>query len=120
MQRYDEALADLNRAIELDPSYAWAIGRRGETYQDLERYDEALADLNRAIELDPSYAWAIGHRGETYQDLERYDEALADFNRAIELDPSLAVLLTEPSTQLGGQTGEPSQDASGGEAPAPG
>jgi tetratricopeptide (TPR) repeat protein len=60
MERYDEALADLNRAIELDPSYAWAIGSHGQTYQAMERYDEALADLNRAIELDPSLAEKLG------------------------------------------------------------
>ncbi len=50
MERYDEALADCTRAIDLDPSYAWAITSRGRTYQAMERYDEALADLNRAIE----------------------------------------------------------------------
>ena len=33
MGRYDEALADLNHAIELDPGYAWAIGSRGQTYR---------------------------------------------------------------------------------------
>jgi hypothetical protein len=27
MQRYEEALAGLNRAIELDPGEYWAIGR---------------------------------------------------------------------------------------------
>jgi tetratricopeptide (TPR) repeat protein len=43
----------LDRAIELDAEYAWAIARRGETYREMERYDDALADFNRAIELDP-------------------------------------------------------------------
>ena len=33
MGRYEEALADFNRAIELDPDDAWAIGSRGQTYQ---------------------------------------------------------------------------------------
>ena len=32
MERYDEALTDLNRAIELDPDHAWAIASRGHTY----------------------------------------------------------------------------------------
>ena len=68
--RFDDALADFNRAIELDPGLAWAIGSRGETYQAMGRYDEALADFNRAIELDPGRAWAIGSRGETYQAME--------------------------------------------------
>ncbi len=47
-----KALADLNRAIELNLEYAWAIGSRGATHQAMERYD-ALTDLKRAIELNP-------------------------------------------------------------------
>ena len=53
MDRYEEALADFNRAIDLDPSYAWALANRGETYRRMERYEEALADLTRAIDLNP-------------------------------------------------------------------
>src|SRR5918999_1680126 len=85
--RYDEALADFNRAIELDPDRAWAIASRGQTYQALRRFDEALADFARAIELDPDRDWAIADRGETYRLAGRFDEALADFARALELDP---------------------------------
>ena len=55
MGRYDQALAHLNRAIELNPEDASAIGSRGRTYWAMDRYVEALADLNRASELDPGY-----------------------------------------------------------------
>jgi regulator of sirC expression with transglutaminase-like and TPR domain len=41
-----EALADFNRAIELDPDDRWAIGRRGEIYREMDRYGEALADFS--------------------------------------------------------------------------
>ena len=86
-ERYDEALGDFTRAIELDRSQVWAFAGRGEIYQLMKRYDEALTDYNRAIELDPSRVWAFAGRGEIYQLMKRYDEALADYNRAIELDP---------------------------------
>ncbi|NJN86577.1 MAG: tetratricopeptide repeat protein [Leptolyngbyaceae cyanobacterium SL_7_1] len=89
MKRYEEALQDFNRAIELDPEYAWAIAHRGVTYRVIKRYDEALRDLNCAIELDPKYDWAIANRGETYRLMKRYEEALQDFDRAIELNPEL-------------------------------
>jgi tetratricopeptide (TPR) repeat protein len=52
--RYDEALADPNRAIGLDPSDAKVIGTRGRTYREMGRHDEALDDYARAIELDPT------------------------------------------------------------------
>jgi tetratricopeptide (TPR) repeat protein len=52
MGRHEEALADLSRAIELNPEHTWVLGYRYRTYQAMERYEEALADLNRIIELD--------------------------------------------------------------------
>jgi tetratricopeptide (TPR) repeat protein len=58
------ALADFNRAIEIDPKYAIAYYGRGflavEKLQDLQG---ALADFNRAIELDPNNAVAYCARG---------------------------------------------------------
>jgi tetratricopeptide (TPR) repeat protein len=85
--RYEEALADFDRAIELDPEDDWAIISRGQTHRTMGRYAEALADFDRAIELEPESGWAIISRGETYEAMGRYAEALADFDRAIELEP---------------------------------
>ncbi|MEV5732212.1 tetratricopeptide repeat protein [Streptomyces sp. NPDC052292] len=85
--RYEEALADFNHAIELDPDVAWAFDSRGRIYQSTDRFNEAIADFNRAIELECDNAWTIDNRGRTYQLMGRYNEAIADFNRAIELLP---------------------------------
>ena len=38
MERYDDALADFTRAIQLDPEDAWYVTSRGETYRLMERY----------------------------------------------------------------------------------
>jgi tetratricopeptide (TPR) repeat protein len=86
MERFEEALTDLNKAINLDDQHAWAIAFRGETYRQTERFEEALADFDKAIALDDQYAWAIACRGETYRQMERFEEALADFDKAIALD----------------------------------
>ena len=88
MGRYDEALADFNRAIELDPSSAWAIAGRGETYRAWGATTTRWLTSTAPSNSTPSDAWAIAIRGQTYRAMGRYDEALADFNRAIELDPS--------------------------------
>src|SRR5260370_26496421 len=86
MERYEEALADFDRAIALDEKYAGAFAHRGETYGLMRRYEEALADFDQAITLDEKVAWAIAGRGQIYQEMERYEEALAAFDRAIALD----------------------------------
>src|SRR5580692_2071286 len=64
--RYDKALADFDRAIELDAAYGPAIAGRGVTYRAMGRYDQALADFDRAIELGAADGWVFAGRGETY------------------------------------------------------
>ena len=54
--RFDEALADFNKAIGIDPNYAQAYANRGLVYRETGKYDLALADYNKAISIDPSYA----------------------------------------------------------------
>ncbi len=51
MQRPDEALAQCNRDIELNPGDAWAIARRGRAQWQMKRHGEALADLKRLRKL---------------------------------------------------------------------
>ena len=56
MDEVDQALADFNRAIELDPNNAVFYLNRGAVYQRKKDADRALADYNHAIELNPSLA----------------------------------------------------------------
>jgi tetratricopeptide (TPR) repeat protein len=83
--RYQEALANYARAIELDASYSKAYSNRGTTYREMQLYDAALADYDRAIQLDPTYATAYYNRALTYGDVERYEEAINDFDQAIKI-----------------------------------
>ena len=46
-------LADLDRAVALQPDNAWGYTDRGTIYRDLKRFEEALGDFNRALELEP-------------------------------------------------------------------
>ncbi len=88
MKRYDDALADFNRAIEINPKLSWAIASRGETYRAVKRYPDALADFDRAISQSPGLVWAIADRGIARREMRRYPDALRDFDTAIELDGS--------------------------------
>lgn len=53
MGRHADALADLTRAIELNPDFPEAHASRGATHQALGQDEEARADLARAAELAP-------------------------------------------------------------------
>ena len=52
-----EAVADLNRAIEIDPKAADAYRCRAEVQRAAGQLDGALVDARKAIELDPSHAY---------------------------------------------------------------
>src|SRR5262249_60612061 len=59
---FEGAIADYNRAIELDPKYAAAYSNRGIAKQAKGDLDGAITDFSRAIELDPQDLMAHKHR----------------------------------------------------------
>ncbi|MYT55966.1 tetratricopeptide repeat protein, partial [Streptomyces sp. SID7834] len=65
--RYEEALADYDRAVEMDPQYAWARAGRAQVHEAMGRHEEALADYDRALEIDPLYEWAVGSRAQLFE-----------------------------------------------------
>jgi superkiller protein 3 len=54
MQRFDESLASLDKAIEFNSENAEAWNDKGVILRRLERNEEALDCFQRAIKLDPS------------------------------------------------------------------
>ena len=85
--KYKEAIADYDKAIELNPQYALAYNNRGIAKLHLGDSKEAIADYNKAIELDPKYAKAYCNRGIANCDLGNYEKSITDCNKAIELNP---------------------------------
>ncbi|MCZ4604424.1 tetratricopeptide repeat protein [Streptomyces sp. Lzd4kr] len=86
-QHREQALEDLEMAVELEPDAAWVRCERGSTLRIMGHNDSALTEFGRAIELDRGYARAYAGRGATLGNMGRYPEALSDLNRALELFP---------------------------------
>ncbi|GAA0601327.1 tetratricopeptide repeat protein [Streptomyces crystallinus] len=84
---HQQALAELDQAIALDPGRARAYYGRAVAHNALHGAAAALPDLDRACELAPDDAYYIGYRGDIYRRLGRFEEALADLDRAVLLDP---------------------------------
>ena len=90
MKQSDAALANYDKAIELDPRLAAAHCYRGVQLQEAQRPDAALAGYDKAIELDPRFAEAYYNRGLLHQQAKRPVAAMADYDKAIELIPHFA------------------------------
>ena len=95
--RYEQALADFDKAISLDAKYAQAYANRGLVHRQTRKLDLALADYNKALALDPAYAAALLGRGLVHRQRGQLILALNDFNKAIAIRPDNAVPLTEPA-----------------------
>jgi len=96
--RYNEAITEFTRAIELDPNMAVSYSNRAGSYNEKGEYDLAIADCNKAIELDPRLAMAYSNRACAYNEIGEYDLVIADCNKAIELDPNVVLAYVNRST----------------------
>jgi tetratricopeptide (TPR) repeat protein len=88
---FDRCLADVEEAIGLDPTNAFAVGARGDVYLLKQDYEHAVADYAEAAALDPDNPLLLIGRGMAYIGAGEADRALADFEQATALQPSLAV-----------------------------
>ena len=84
------AIANLTRAIELNPNFAEAYLNRGFVRREGDLAG-AIADYTRAIELDPNDATAYCNQGAARANMGDHAGAIADYARAIELDPKFAL-----------------------------
>jgi tetratricopeptide (TPR) repeat protein len=89
--RFDEAIADMDAAIALEPDSPALYVERGQRILLTYEWDRALADYNHALELEPNYADACYYRGILYasvpEGIDARRLALADFQRYLELAP---------------------------------
>lgn len=84
--RYDDAIADFNRALQINPRFAQAYANRGLVYRLKGDDANALEDYNRALRVNPQYANAHIRRGNVYRRQNQLALALEDYNRAIQID----------------------------------
>jgi tetratricopeptide (TPR) repeat protein len=85
--RYEEALASYNKAIELQPSGFAAWISHGNALAELSRYEEAFISYDKAIELNPNNYVVWLNYGNLLNRVNRYEESLIPYAKSIELKP---------------------------------
>jgi TolB-like protein/Flp pilus assembly protein TadD len=77
--RAQEAMAAVQRAVDLDPLNARAFRAKGSVLYAARRYNEALAPLARALQLNPKITFAHALRGYAFLGLNRAADAEKEF-----------------------------------------
>jgi len=78
----------LERAIELDPSYALAHHWYGYMLECRGRFDDALREVHKAQELDPLNLAEQESPAQVLYWSRKYDECVAQSRKTLELDPN--------------------------------
>ena len=89
MNKHEEAVQELTKAIELNPLHDYAYMERGKALQYiLGKDDEILKDFNKCIEINPNNVDFYAARGTYYYTKSMNEEALRDFAKVLELNPN--------------------------------
>ncbi len=91
--RFDDAIAEYERALALDPNNAYAVAGLGETYITLGQYEKAIEFEDKAIRLsphDPALSFWYWDKSIDYFGLQQYDQAIEWARQSIAINPNFA------------------------------
>ena len=101
---WKKAGSELDRALELNPSYATAHFWRATHHMALGRTDDSLTQVRKAVELDPLSMIILTDSARNLYLARRYDEAISQYQRSLEVDPNFPIAhkgLAEVYAQIG-------------------
>ncbi len=102
--QWDAALADIERALAIDPRSADALAARGQWYAIDGKDTKAIADFDRALALDSGHRDALFGRATAYYRRNRFAAAQSDCLALLAIDPGhadAAALLADVQRRLG-------------------
>jgi TolB-like protein/Flp pilus assembly protein TadD len=104
--RFDEAIAEGKRAVELDPLSLVINADLGMNYYYARRYDEAITQLRKTLEMDPGYYYAHVDLGQVLAAKRAFGEAILEYQkaRALNDDPFVLGLLGHAYASSGNKT----------------
>lgn len=84
----DEAMAQFEKALALDPYNVQALYGRGLIHQGEKRHQDAIEDFTAAHGLTPQRADPLVARATSYLALDKVKEAASDLDEAVQSDPN--------------------------------
>jgi len=81
--RFEDALAALTAACEVDPTYNRARAAKAHALKRLGRFQEALAEVEAVLAVEPANAVALATKGSALQMMHRQEEGQRAFQDAL-------------------------------------
>jgi serine/threonine protein kinase/Tfp pilus assembly protein PilF len=91
--RFDEAIAEAQKALELDPISSMINAIVGAVFYFSRQYDKAIEQFQKAIEIDPNFPWTYTWKAMTYWEKQMNDKALESLQKAAHLAKDVAYIL---------------------------
>jgi len=88
--RLDEAMAQIQKALGINPNYPEGYCNLGIVLFQKGRMDEAIADYEKALRIYPTYAEARNNLGNALLQKGQVDEAMAQFQKTLDINPDYA------------------------------
>lgn len=85
--RESEAIAEFERALELNPQHANSLNELGEIQRKRGERDAAVRLFEAALQADPGFVAARNNLGLVYFDRRQYADALAAYDEVLRLRP---------------------------------
>lgn len=82
----EQAISDLRKSIEIDPSSIQAYCQIGLIYANMDNLTEAIQNFDKAIELEPNNAEIYSSKAETYLSHSNPVETIKNCDKALMLD----------------------------------
>jgi TolB-like protein/DNA-binding winged helix-turn-helix (wHTH) protein/Flp pilus assembly protein TadD len=83
--RYDEAIAEMRKAENLDPLSLIINADLAELFLIAHLYDDSIQQSRKTIEMDPNFALAHNQLGLAYLGKQMHEEAIAELKKAARL-----------------------------------
>jgi TolB-like protein/DNA-binding winged helix-turn-helix (wHTH) protein/cytochrome c-type biogenesis protein CcmH/NrfG len=83
--RFDDAMAEIGRAQQLDPKSLIIASNRGLILYFNHRFDEAIAEYRQVLETSPNFVPALIKSGWAYERTAQYAESRAAFERVAQV-----------------------------------
>ena len=92
--KFNEAIGNINKALELDQNFAQAYSNKGFIYSTQGKYSLAIENLNKAIELNSNDSTDYYNLTEAYIFNKQFDKALDTLKLFLQKEP-LPFILTD-------------------------